>query len=309
MPRCFRSLLVLFLFLAPLAARAEERSFDSAGVRIRYVVEGKGQPVVLVHGFTANVESNWVASGILPALAKQYQVIALDDRGHGKSDKPHDPKAYGMRMIEDVVRLLDHLKLRKAHVVGYSMGSMIAARLLASHPDRLLSVTLGGFGARLPGKSPLGDLEGPLADSLEQGKGFGPLLSALTPPGDPRPSDEQIAMINQDLAQGNDQKALAAVVRSFKEFEVPEAALRANRVPVLVVCGTRDPLKANSDALKGLLANASFLDIQGGNHITTLMQPDLSQQMTAGIRDFLAAHPAAIAPGAVPTGRGDEPTP
>jgi pimeloyl-ACP methyl ester carboxylesterase len=292
MVRCFRSLLALFLLLQPLAARAEEQSFDSGGVRIRYVVEGKGEPVVLIHGFAANVESNWVMPGILPALAKQYHVIALDDRGHGKSEKPHDPKQYGQQMVEDVVRLLDHLKIPKAHVVGYSMGSMIAAKLLATHPDRLLSVTLGGFGARLAGKNPLGDFEGALADQLEQGKGFGLLLTALTPPGDAKPTEEQIAALNQLLTQGNDQKALAAAVRSFKEFEVSEAALRANRVPVLVLCGSRDPLRPNADALKGVLAHADFLEIKGGDHLSTLMQPDLSQQLVAGIRDFLAAHPA-----------------
>src|SRR5208282_1322320 len=99
-----------------------------------------------IHGFGANLDMQWVLPGVARALAKGHRVIAYDSRGHGKSGKPHDPKAYGVQMIEDPVRLLDHLKIKKAHVIGYSMGAMIAAKLLAAHPDRLLTVTLGGAG-------------------------------------------------------------------------------------------------------------------------------------------------------------------
>src|SRR5580704_16817637 len=99
------------------ALRAEDRFFDSNGVKIHYAVEGKGEPVLLIHGFSANAQMNWGNQGIISALAKDYRVIALDNRGHGKSDKPHDPKSYGQEMVEDAVRLLDHLKIEKAHVV------------------------------------------------------------------------------------------------------------------------------------------------------------------------------------------------
>src|SRR5262245_29583001 len=119
MPR--RLLLVVLLCLIPADLRAEDRFFESNGVRIRYTVQGKGEPVLLIHGFTANVERQWGLPGIIKRLAKDYQVSALDNRGHGKSGKPHDPKRYGAEMAEDAIRLLDHLKIKKAHVVGYSM--------------------------------------------------------------------------------------------------------------------------------------------------------------------------------------------
>src|SRR5437899_11802964 len=121
---------VFFTILVPAGRGAEDQFFDSNGVKIRYIVEGKGEPVVLIHGFTADIDKNWrtgFAVGpyqngprIIEALSKNYRVIALDNRGHGKSDKPHDVKQYGVEMAEDVLRLLDHLKIKQAHVVGYS---------------------------------------------------------------------------------------------------------------------------------------------------------------------------------------------
>src|SRR5438132_790893 len=125
--------LVYLAFLAAPSLGAEDQFFNTNGVKIHYIVRGKGEPVVLIHGFTADIDRNWRtgfappgadnnrgAPRIIESLSKNYQVIALDNRGHGKSGKPHDPKQYGMEMVEDVVRLLDHLQIKKAHVVGYS---------------------------------------------------------------------------------------------------------------------------------------------------------------------------------------------
>jgi len=90
--------------------------FDSAGVRIHYTDQGQGTPVVLVHGFMNPAHLQWGRTGRIEALSKEYRVIALDNRGHGRSGKPHDPNQYGVQMAEDVVRLLDHLHIDKAHV-------------------------------------------------------------------------------------------------------------------------------------------------------------------------------------------------
>src|SRR5262249_23548091 len=161
---------------------------------IRYIVEGKGEPVLLIHGFTINLDRNWQMPGIVKELGKDYQVIALDNRGHGKSDKPHDPKKYGLEMAEDAVRLLDHLQIKKVHIVGYSMGGVITAKLLVTHPDRMLTATLGGHGGIKEGSDT--SFYDQLADSLDQGKGMGALIVRLTPPGQPPPSDEQVKQIN-----------------------------------------------------------------------------------------------------------------
>ena len=120
----------------------QDHFFESEGVRIRHVDLGRGEPIVLVHGFTGSIEG-WNRGGILGSFARDYRVVALDCRGHGKSDKPHEPKMYGSHMADDVLRLMDHLRIRKAHIVGYSMGARITGYLLAKHPDRMISATLG----------------------------------------------------------------------------------------------------------------------------------------------------------------------
>ena len=123
----------------------------------------------MIHGIMTSVETNWIMPGVFNKLAENFMVIGIDARGHGKSDKPHDPSEYGDKMVQDVVGLLDHLEIDKAHVVGYSMGGFITMRLLALAPERLLTATVGGAGWRPPGvEDPLMET---LASSLENGKG------------------------------------------------------------------------------------------------------------------------------------------
>src|SRR5262245_37167801 len=88
------------LLLSSAVTAAEPKFFNSNGVKLQYLVEGKGEPVVLIHGFAVNHQLQWVRSGIFKDLARDYQVITLDNRGHGNSDKPHDPKQYGKEVVE-----------------------------------------------------------------------------------------------------------------------------------------------------------------------------------------------------------------
>jgi pimeloyl-ACP methyl ester carboxylesterase len=285
MLRCTTVAIFLALLSPSFTAGAEDQYFDSNGVKIRYTVEGKGEPVLLIHGFTANIEIQWGIPGILPVLAKNYQVIAFDNRGHGKSGKPHDVKKYGMEMVEDAVRLLDHLKIEKAHVVGYSMGAMLTSKLMVTHPQRLLSATLGGAGALRDGvKVPLFDA---LADSLEQGKGVGPLIEALAPPGAPKPSAELIKLMNTFVTLTNDTKALAAVVRSWKYLGVSGEKLKANRIPVLGIAGSKDPLKKNLEEMRGQLSCLeSIILIPDADHINAPAEPEFLRSL----QRFLAKH-------------------
>ena len=84
--------------------------FDSKGVPIQYTVDGKGEPVVLIHELYTNARINWRSPGIIKLLGSNYQVIPMDVRGHGNSGKPKEEEAYGIELMEDVVRLLDHLQ-------------------------------------------------------------------------------------------------------------------------------------------------------------------------------------------------------
>ena len=103
-------------------------SFHNGDVEIAYFDEGEGEPIVLVHGFASNKEFNWVNPSWVATLTRAgRRVIALDNRGHGQSSKLYDPAAYEMALMAgDVRALLDHLRIERADVMGYSMGARIA---------------------------------------------------------------------------------------------------------------------------------------------------------------------------------------
>src|SRR3974390_281937 len=126
-------------------------SFEHGGVEIAYRDGGEGDPIVLVHGFASTKEVNWVYPGWVSTLTREgRRVIALDNRGHGRSGKLYDPAAYHSAIMADDVRaLLDHLKIERADVMGYSMGARISAFLAVKNPERVRSVVLGGLGIRL----------------------------------------------------------------------------------------------------------------------------------------------------------------
>jgi pimeloyl-ACP methyl ester carboxylesterase len=177
---------VLSFFFIP-SSLAEDLFFNSDGVKIHYVVEGKGEPLLMIHGFSGSIQQ---MTDTFKNLSKNSQVIAMDCRGHGQSEKPHDLDAYGMNMIEDPIRLLDHLNIKKAHVSGYSMGGAIAIGIVGFHPERLISAIVGAAGWIPPGqvREFAGVNWNDLAESMEQGKGIAPLMLALIPEGDPQPT-------------------------------------------------------------------------------------------------------------------------
>ena len=118
-------LLAVALSVCSFAASSSEstvRFFDSGGIELAYNVDGEGPPVILIHGFMLDADFNWRRAGMTEVLTPHFQVISLEVRGHGQSEKPLDVSAYGVELVEDVVRLMDHLQLERAHVVGYSMG-------------------------------------------------------------------------------------------------------------------------------------------------------------------------------------------
>jgi pimeloyl-ACP methyl ester carboxylesterase len=274
------------LLVGSSEVRAEDHFFDSNGVRIHYIVEGEGEPVLLIHGFSVDIGRNWGAPGIIKALSRDYRVIALDNRGHGQSDKPHDPKKYGAEMTEDAVRLLDHLKIDKAHVVGYSMGARITAELLASHPDRLLTATLGGFGGIRLAPDQM-RFWGELADSLEQGSGIGPLLVRLTPPGKPKPTEAEIAAVNARINATGDMKALAALLRGSSRSALTQEKQRANQVPTLGLVGSIDVgARTGSEELKNHMANYELVVIEGADHMNAVGR----REFIKSLKEFLAKH-------------------
>ncbi len=121
----------------------------SDGVKIHYLTHGPARAgesaswVVLVHGYSDNAQRMWFNTGIAPELAKRHRVVAIDNRNHGQSDKPTPG---GSGRAQDVVELMDHLKIQRAHIHGYSMGGGIVASLLGMIPDRFITAGFGGSG-------------------------------------------------------------------------------------------------------------------------------------------------------------------
>jgi len=233
--------------------------FRSSGATIHYIDEGAGPPILLIHGFASNLEGNWRATGVMAALTKAgRRAIAIDNRGHGKSDKPHDPAAYGIKtMAGDAIALLDHLGIAKADLMGYSMGGYISCVLITEHQSRFNSAIIGGAGERVLGKQ-FDDLAtGAIADALAGVKG-----------STGNPIARQFLTFAQALS-GNDLQALAAVMRSGRP-SVDPSKLSSVRIPVLVIAGQNDPLVGNvkrfADAIPG-----SQLVMLPGDHLTVFV--------------------------------------
>ena len=234
------------------------QSFSSDGVKIAFIDmaptndEPKHRTIVLVHGFASSHMINWVNTQWTKTLTHAgYRVVALDDRGHGQSEKLYDPAAYSSQvMAEDVRRLMDHLDIPRAAVMGYSMGARISAHLALAHPQRLKGLLLGGLGIHLvEGVGlPLG-----IADAMEA-----PSLADLTDP---------MQRMFRAFAEntGSDLRALAACIRGSRQT-LTVAEVGAVAVPTLVCVGTKDDVAGSGPELAALIPGAESFDIVGRDH-------------------------------------------
>ncbi len=265
--------LTAFLFGSPQPGGPEYRYFDSAGVRLAYLEQGQGEPIILLHGGLADSEQNWVQFGIMDALAPDHRTIALDLRGHGRSDKPHGVENYGRLMARDVLNLMDELKIDKAHLLGYSIGSLVALTLIADHPERVLSAAFGGPGWIRPDTDM--SVYTKTAASLEARKGLRPMFEGYRDgQGNPIP-DEEMAQIDAALGRRNDLLAIAAALRGIAGLVVLEPDLRKAHVPCLFLYGTRDDNRKDIPQLRTALAdNAEFADIPGAAHGDAIARPE-----------------------------------
>jgi pimeloyl-ACP methyl ester carboxylesterase len=267
--------IIAFLAFVLIAAPARSQptapaSFDSNGVQIQYVDKGSGVPVVLLHGFTGSYARHWEAPGVIDALQTAgYRAIAMDCRGHGQSGKPHDPGQYGLEMVLDVVRLLDHLHIDRAHIVGYSMGGAIANQLLVRYPARVRTATLLGAGWEGADLTAITSLMTELADSFAK-RDASPLVSRVN--SGSTPSAAEVKAMSDALFARNDAEALAAVARSMPVlFDVPADRLRAVAVPVLAIVGDKDTpnvpaVKRMATVVRGL----EVVELPGADHATSV---------------------------------------
>ncbi|MEE9281923.1 MAG: alpha/beta fold hydrolase [Myxococcota bacterium] len=241
----------------------------SDGVRIHYLEKGEGTPVVLIHGFTGSAEGNWFSNGVADALAKSHRVVAIDVRGHGRSDKPHDPAMYGDRLWRDVIELMDHLGIERAHVHGYSMGGGITASLLAHQPERMITASFGGSGIR--------ETDPRWVDKV---------------PADKEGRDPQEAEAASKLRASplRDDKALEAIAGGRRERARISIDLFKVDLPVLAINGELDSPIAKTHRMERELASFKNVVLPGKSHLTAIMAGYIPDEYITSLVEFIDAN-------------------
>jgi pimeloyl-ACP methyl ester carboxylesterase len=251
--------------------------FSSAGVRIAYAdftaPGGDGEPILLIHGFASNHTVNWVNTLWTKTLGHAgFRVIALDNRGHGQSQKLYEPALYHPSLMAgDARRLLDHLGIERADVMGYSMGARIAAHLALAEPARVRSLLMGGLGIHLvEGVGlPLG-----IADAMEA-----PSADVLTDP-----MQRMFRLFAEQTK--SDLKALAACIRGSRQV-LSKAEVGSITTPTLIAVGGKDDVAGSAHELADLMPNATALDVPGRDHNLAVGDKVHKQ----GVLAFLAERP------------------
>jgi len=256
------------IFFVPSNAQTSDQYFDSNGVKIRYTITGTGEPVILIHPFAASIE---IWGPVISDLARNHQVIAMDCRGHGKSDKPHDPKQYGIEMVNDVVRLMDHLGIKKAIVIGYSMGGSIGMKMLTEHPERFRLAIIGGSLGFTQDESEH-DETPHLGPDLLKGMPLSEAMIASAPANWPKPSAEQREMMKR-MDVGQDPVALGAETVSHEGLWVTDEQIKAITIPTLVIYGGQDRPEFYA-AAKVQFPNLQFQKIEGAGHAAAMQSPE-----------------------------------
>ncbi len=239
-------------------------------VEIAYLDEGEGPVVLLIHGFASKASVNWVFTGWVKTLTDAgYRVIALDNRGHGESTKFHDPARYEPDLMAgDALALLDFLEIKKAKVIGYSMGSRLMTFLALAAPERVERMVFGGMG-----------------ENLVKGVGrWEPIAAALEAESIDDMNDETGRKFRAFADQtGGDKLALAACIRPSRQ-KITEAQLAQINHPALVVVGTDDDIAGSGDALADMLNNGRSFPLPGRDHMKAVGDKNFKR----AVLDFFA---------------------
>ena len=247
------------------------------GIRIHYEIEGEGPPLVTCHGLFGSLEQ-WRVWGYVEALKDNYQLILIDSRGHGASDKPHDPEAYSTEtMVADVVSVLNDLDIEKAHFLGYSMGGQIGWCIGRHAPDRFYSLIIGG----MPPYERDPDIPDPDIDVMV------PILK--------RGNDSVVAAFQEsfggkmapgikNILMNNDPEAIIARLLRVERVEYDET-ISTTTLPCLLYMGEADSGYSKAKQSVEVLPNLIFVTLHNLNHEQGAMRSDL---VLPHIRKFLA---------------------
>ncbi|BDA84928.1 hydrolase [Aureimonas sp. SA4125] len=250
--------------------------FEHEGLRLSYLDEGgaRASAILLLHGFASNMGVNWIDPGWVSTLCDAgYRVLAFDHRGHGASDKPHDPAAYTpQKMAGDAVALLDHLAVPQTALFGYSMGARVSAFAALAAPERFSRLVFGGLG--------LGLVEG-VGD-------WDPIVAALLADSLDAVTHPQGRMFRAFADRtGSDRKALAACITTSRS-ELTPADLSRIVQPTLIGVGTRDEIAGSAEGLAALIPHGEAYAIEGRDHMLAVGD----RHFKAAVLRFLLGEPA-----------------
>jgi pimeloyl-ACP methyl ester carboxylesterase len=238
----------------------------SDGTKFHYVEQGAGTPVILLHGLGSSAVGNWFNNGAAQRIATTNRVIALDMRGHGETGP--SPADTNNTMIGDIVELLDHLEIAKAHIAGYSMGGATTAGLLKMAPERFLTAGLRGIGVRetdqwrgkMPADSPATPAPGSTA---ARGTATGSATTpAARPAGVPTGAPRGAPVASQDVD------------------------LTKIKFPVLAINGSLDSPLTKTSRMWRELEDFTYIVIPGRSHIQTPGDPKFGEALAR----FIASH-------------------
>jgi pimeloyl-ACP methyl ester carboxylesterase len=239
---------------------------DNKGISIHYRVEGNGPPLVLGHGFTDSIDI-WYELGYVAALKPKYRLVLIDARGHGQSDKPHDPQSYTYeKLASDIVAVLDDLGMKTAAYWGYSMGGRYGFALARHALDRVACFVIGGAPAGTESAHP-----------AEPGN-EDPMMTALR--GGP---DEFIKLWGEwvtpplrERTLANDYAALIACVQGRRLNTKGHSDVIGNiAVPTLIYAGSADPIHNPAQQAASEIPGAQFVSLPGLDHVALYFRTDL----------------------------------
>ncbi len=285
---------LLLCTVATPALSYDDQYLDAGGVKIRYIDTGKGQPIVLLHGGTSRLES-WIDTGVIANLEKDFRVIAFDARGHGKSDKPREPAAYGRQQALDVVRILDTLKIDRAHILGFSLGGSTVAQLLTLHPERFLTAMQVAAAGRSPEEANDPRIETEAAEIARDCISRSRLMRQS--PAGLKPTEEEIQKrATACRADKNfDQHSTAASLRGYRDQAVTAEQMAAVKVPTLGIVGTLDHTLKPMQALKKIRPDMTLVLLNGITH-TGKTGIQAAPGLVPEIRSFIVGQPRAATP-------------
>ncbi|OGN98406.1 MAG: hypothetical protein A2Y89_04445 [Chloroflexi bacterium RBG_13_51_18] len=241
-------------------------------INIYYEVEGKGPPLVMLYGLTGNIDG-LKETGYVDALKDECQIILMDFRGHGKSDKPHDPALYMVEnIVGDVTAVLDRLDIKTANFMGYSFGGGICYELAKRIPERITSLIIGGCGAQNP---PPEMLEGQIK-LYESGA---EAIIATYEQTSPLPPDVKAHIFT------NDYKALAALCKAMMSFPPVINDTPNMKMPILLYAGEKDFGFQQIIETSKMLPNATLVSLPGLDH---MLGGGSTEIVVPLIKEFLA---------------------